>query len=429
LSFDVWQILAVGALFAVLSSLWALISALLRRRTISYPDLALLFGAVLVPFAALLLTYTSETPIAVIGTFTLIGALAFAALHLLVLLIELTRPQRLRASRGVLGLFAGLFLAIAAFGVPFAWAFLALETDRPAPSVAAAPTAQPDQTDPASTPADEDAEAAARFADLFRDILGYAADATGLTEIAIIDQLEAGVPFTRVVTDNGGDIELVIRQIAETMRAALRDAVAAGQVNPVQAALALSQMETFVRFVANSDITTLGERFGGGTPDPQATRPSLRLLYQTPEAPVRVAAVSTSAPTPTPLPSATPTRTPPPTLTPTATFTPRPTETPAPPTATRFTFVTRTPVPTPTPVAPCLASVEFNLRLRAAPTTQSETLTVIPAGTTLDVYGRGPASGESAFWWYAEYDGQLGWVDGAFMIVSRACANQPVIAR
>lgn len=113
---------------------------------------------------------------------------------------------------------------------------------------------------------------------------------------------------------------------------------------------------------------------------------------------------------------------------PTATPQP-PTLTPLPsatrmPTATPWTFVTRTPLPTPTNVRPCLATTDFNLRLRAAPDREAETLVVIPFGTVVEVYGRNEAS----TWWYADFEEQSGWMDGEFLTRSANCDGLPVRA-
>jgi hypothetical protein len=108
------------------------------------------------------------------------------------------------------------------------------------------------------------------------------------------------------------------------------------------------------------------------------------------------------------------------TLMPTNTATSHPITTP---TATRFHFSTRTPTPTPTPVTPCLASVEYNLRLRASPTQESDTLVVIPYTTTIELYGHSAGSA----WWLTTYDGQTGWVDGTYLMLSASCAILPTL--
>jgi hypothetical protein len=129
------------------------------------------------------------------------------------------------------------------------------------------------------------------------------------------------------------------------------------------------------------------------------------------------AAVATNTPRPTATATPRPSLTPAPTLT----STPRPTATV---TATRWTFATRTPLPTATLVTPCLGSVDNNLRLRTEPNRESDTLVVIPFGTTIMIYGRN----EPSTWWYTEHEGQQGWVDGEFLTLSAACAELPARA-
>ncbi len=123
----------------------------------------------------------------------------------------------------------------------------------------------------------------------------------------------------------------------------------------------------------------------------------------TPTAPV------TATLMPSPSPSAT--------GTPTATRTPFPTET-----ATSPVFATRTPSPVPTLPAPCGAVVNFNLNLRAAPSTEADVLASIPFNTRLELFGRSADSG----WWYTVYEEQAGWVLGEFLTLDTVCAALPV---
>lgn len=127
--------------------------------------------------------------------------------------------------------------------------------------------------------------------------------------------------------------------------------------------------------------------------------------------------VDAPPPTDTPVPTDTPTERP--TSTPTITRTPQPTPTL---TSTRYTFATRTDEPTPTLVSPCLATVNFNLRLRSAPDGESETIDVVPFETTIPLFART----EDSLWWYGSYDDQLGWLDGEFMRVASNCDDLPI---
>jgi hypothetical protein len=110
-----------------------------------------------------------------------------------------------------------------------------------------------------------------------------------------------------------------------------------------------------------------------------------------------------------------------PTLTTTATPTERPTQ-PATSTPTRWVYSSATPLPTATLPTPCLATTDYNLRLRAEPDREAETLVVIPFSTTITIYGRN----EGSTWWFAQYEDQAGWVDGEFITRSVSCDELPV---
>lgn len=444
----VWVLLAVGALFVILSGLNSLLKTIFRRTTVGFVDLLLVFAATLILVAVLIVANMEETPDTRIGVFVLYAAAGMALSHLFVSVLEVFRPERLKASRGLLGIFGGLLIGLSTLTVPFSSVYFALRVEQqaarierttPSPEAVVADAGGVDNAGNAAsvevTPSYSatPSEQQRRFAELFRTIFGVVADETKLSELEIVDQLEAGTPLAKIVTDHGGNLDSVVHQIADATRAVVRESAASGDMNPVQAALAVSQMDTLVRFLVNSDITKLGERFGGGTPDPSAARPSLRSLFVTPDAPEANDAPTVTeeaAPdTPTALPSATasPILTPTsiPTIAASATAEPRITETPS---ATRFVYSTRTPTPTLTPVTPCIASVEYNLRLRSAPNMDSDTLLVIPYGTTVELFGRGPASTADADWWLARYEGSEGWLDGQYMLVSRACDLLPTVA-
>lgn len=425
----VWVLLGVGVLFAAVGGLNSLLKTLFRRADVSFFDLLLSFLATLILVVALIVTNLEASPDQMIGQFALYTAGGIAAFHILVTFLEIFRPQRLRGSRGLLGVFSAVLIALSTFTIPFIAVYFDLRADQTANQGVVGATTVADAS--SANPGEETAspEQQERFADLFRAIFGFVAAETDLPELEIVDQLEAGTPLAKIITDNGGDLNVVVSQIAEATREVVRESAAAGEINPVQAALAVSQMENFVRFLVNTDITRLGERVSSGTPDPNATRESLRSLFETPSSPTGetapVAEMTTSVP-PTTEPTETPTQLPTNTVAPTDSPTPRPTATPS---ATRFAFATRTPLPTLTPVTPCLASVEYNLRLRTAPNLDSETILVISYGETVELYGRGAPSGGDSFWWLANYDGTEGWLDGQYMIVSRGCDALPVVAR
>lgn len=146
------------------------------------------------------------------------------------------------------------------------------------------------------------------------------------------------------------------------------------------------------------------------------------LITPTPDAPLLVSPAPDAANTQPPVqaePSATPS--PAPTTTPLPTRTPPPSRTPR-PTLTLPLPATRTPTPTPTLPPSCGAVVNYNLNLRAAPLDSAPVLLTIPFDSVIALYGRSADSG----WWFVIYDGQEGWVNGAFITPDTACAALPV---
>lgn len=390
----------------------------------------------------------------------LIGA-ALAGFSLLIALIEALRPPRLARSRGVFGIFTGVLVIISALGIPFAAAYISLGDSAPTPSTIASavtPTAASSQLERSVTALDTpdpeaestvDPESAQRFRQLFRAVRDVLADEIAIDEVELFTRLDAGVPLAEIVTDHGGDIHEVIRRISAIMQQGIREAVARGDIPTLQGAFLISQMETFVTIAVNSNLNELGRRFGG--PTPTGTRPSLLLLLTETPIPGQMDAADAARPAPsatdvpTAMPTATPTlaATPTPTPSPTPARTLPPTVTPRPPlevlltpafTVPAYTPVTAdaavvvddalSPTATSTPVVQmtCMATTAYNLRLRALPSTESETLTTIPFNTVVMLAARTADSS----WWQTGYDGQTGWVDGAYLLLSQACASLPI---
>jgi hypothetical protein len=442
-------VFAFGALFGALFALNNLIRTLARAQKVTFFDLLLAFLTAITLLTALLLNNTAETPDPYIEWVTLLACGALAVFSLLIILLEVFRPQRLRGSRGILGLFSALLIAIASFVIPFAAAYFALdpETNRevtdarattaPVTNVSASDLT-PDGT-PTISPEDQ-----AQLVSLVQGIRRIVAEEIDVPEVEVFQQLDAGKPLAEIIEENGGDVENVVRELTAIMRESLETAVARGSINRLQAALLSSQMGTFIRIAISNDLNNLGQQLGGATPDPQATRASLMVLLtqlppydatqQAPETAASATPVPTeSEPTSTPRPTEPPTATPSPTTarTPRPTLTPIPTLTPlfaatTPPTEAAQTGeatsegMTAAP-PTPRPAEVCLASVNYNLRLRTEPSRDADTILVIPYATTIDLFGRNSDS----TWWFTAYEGQEGWVDGEFLTLSASCANLP----
>lgn len=385
-------LIAAGGAFALLFILNALLQTLRRRPQLGFWHTALAFLAVLLPLVGLILANLNPepNPLAERASLALAGALFVSGLALS--LLEWFRPERLKASRGVLAAGAGMLLLVASFSVPFTAAYTLLSLP-PTPTLPVAAAAR--GTAAPTSAADEQEQARA----VFREVLRIIADQAGMQPETVAVRLDQGDTVAEIVTANGGDLDRVVSAITEIMREQIRLLAADQRLNAAQAALALSQMDTIIRFAVNrrfedSRLTA----FLSGTPI--ATEP-----------------VELSATAPAQAPTGTPT--------PTSTVTPS--RTPAPPTATptRWQYATRTPTPTATLPAPCLALTLYNLNLRAAPNREAAIQLTIPYNTTVMVYGRTADSG----WWFVEYDGQTGWVDGQYVQAATACAALPARAQ
>ncbi|MBI1259393.1 MAG: hypothetical protein GC204_18150 [Chloroflexi bacterium] len=414
-----YLLVGAGIVFSLLFALNNLLKTIFRRPKIGFLDLLLTFMTTLVLLASLIVAQTQESPDGHIAQVALYVGGGLAAFSLLVTLLELIRPPRLKGSRGILGIYSGLLLVIASFGVPFAAAYFSVQTE-----AAAAPTQVAQASTPGTAAAlsteEIDLTRQARSNAIFKSISQIVTDEIHIDVSTVTKALQAGTPLATIIDAHGGSVEHVISAITLLMQDNVRQALAAGDINPIQAALAISQMENFIRIAVNSDFNQLGGRLGLATQDPNLTQTPF-FTFPTDETESASSTVQSAPQSPAFMASSTVQSSPvKPTVS--ATRTPRPTHTPMP---TMFHFSTRTPTPTPTLVTPCVASVQYNLRLRAAPDRAAETLLTIPFGTTITLFAKGSASDNGALWWYASYQDQTGWVDGQYMIVSAACDSLP----
>ena len=280
-----YLLVGAGAIFAALFALNNLIKTILRRPKVGFVDILLTFLTALILLVGLVLAHLPDAapdgvPDARIASAVLLIGGALAVISLIVLIAELFRPQRLKGSRGILGLYSGLLLVIAAFAVPFMGAYVAVQAVAAVPTVvAAAPTdlaanAATAETN-ASTP---EPQSDGQTAQLFKAISAVVVDEIDVDPGIVTDALQNGTPLAQIVTENGGSVDHVIDAITEIMRASVRKSAARGEINAFQAALALSQMPNLIRLAVNSDLNAFAARLSGATPDPNMTpTPSVRL--------------------------------------------------------------------------------------------------------------------------------------------------------
>lgn len=388
-------LLAVGGGFALLYLLHALYRTLRRSERITFLDTFLAFGTALVALAGLILDNLGGALLdaAETGGLLLAGALSLASL--LLLLAEAFRPQRLRQSRGVLGLGVGLLVGLAALAVPYAALYI---------DTAAAPPPLPTPVNQ-QTVENSDAADAARFNAFFNSIMQIIAEETGLDAQVVIRRMsEEQISVAELAAANDGDLEAISARISALMNQQVEELVRVGRITRAEAAGALLLIPSVVRMGVSNDLNSLIERFGRSptTPSPEdATQQAQTLAVITP--------TSTPPPTATATPSPTPT----------LTRTPRPTASPTP---TRARFASRTPTYTPTLPNPCLVSALYNVNLRAAPGLDAELLATIPYETVLPAFGRS----EDSAWWFVNYNDQAGWISAEFVSSTSVCAALPV---
>jgi hypothetical protein len=245
---------------------------------------------------------------------------------------------------------------------------------------------------------------------LFKAIREVLAEEINVSEVEVFTQLDAGVPLAEIVAQHGGDVARVQGRLSDILRDAVRASAERGEISLLQGALLVSQMDLFVRFAIHSDLNSF-RGFGG--PTPTGTQPSLMILLTEaplgPDLPLATNTLAATAPaSSTPTVTAMPSRTPQPRRTPEPTRTARPTRTP---------FMTRTPEPTATASATCLAVVNYNLRLRAEPAEDAETLLTIPYTASIVLTGRS----DDGLWVQTTFEGESGWVMAEYLTLGPNC--------
>lgn len=110
--------MAAGGIFALFYIINAIIQIVRQKTRIGFVQTWLAFLVVLLPVLGLVNNTLSETPIPLGRTLTLGTAAVLIVLSLILMLVELRRPERLKQSRGLLGIGAGVLVAISTFSVP-----------------------------------------------------------------------------------------------------------------------------------------------------------------------------------------------------------------------------------------------------------------------------------------------------------------------
>lgn len=376
-------LLIAGAFFALLFVLNNFLQTLRGKTELRFWGTVLAFLTTII--GVLTLVYNSTAPISspMIQTGVIGIAVLVIVAGLLLLIFEIRRkPRNLVQSRGLLGMGMGLLLVLSTVTVPLMSAFFAVPLQA---------------TAVASAPADEAAISAQQNIRAYTNLIESASDETGVDAGDLLLELTGDSTLSTAVAARNGNADTVLVNALTTTRAEVEALIAAGSIPRLQGTLLLANLEGDLRDkfntrIASNQIETL--------------------------API-ILATNTPTPTPTEPSTPTPTYTPTATMTVTPSRTPRPTETATP---ARDRFASRTPSPSPTLPDPCLATVDFNLNVRSAPNATAEVLTVIPFGTAVPLF----ASNADQTWWYVNYEGQAGWIDGQYITRTAACDRLPV---
>jgi hypothetical protein len=153
--------MAAGGIFALLYIVNAIIQIIRQKTRIGFVQTWLAFLVVGLPLAGLVSNRLSDNPIPLERTLALGIAVGLIVLSLILLLMELRRPERLKQSRGLLGIGAGVLIAVATFSVPAIadYAFAAVQpTSTPliivsgSAEITSEPGADPVTSTPSRTP-------------------------------------------------------------------------------------------------------------------------------------------------------------------------------------------------------------------------------------------------------------------------------------
>lgn len=394
----------IGAISAVLFIINNLARTALRQRTLKLSEIGLAFFVVLLPAAALVVNNLDTADFDILEQTTFLIVIPLVIVHIGLTIVELFRPQRLKQSRGILGIGAAILLIIATSSYNLVSLNAQLSTvDQ---NIRPTPVNSLSQRDPCDV----------AFEQLFIGIFQEIATATGLTieELFVAAEDNPDISIAVLVEENGGNPQQLIDDIIFGVQTGLReDLLGRGCLNQVEATAAIAFLRGQIPGFITDDFSSLLQTFQQFAPQEG------EVVSLEDQAATREALVAFLEQEPTELPTITPTSTPSRTPTVTPTRTPRATLSPT-PTVPRF--VTSTPTLTPTLPNPCIASADYNVNMRDLPDLEEgDVLLTIPFDSTITIYG----PNEDQTWWYGLYDGETGWISAEFITLTNACSDLP----
>lgn len=390
---------------------------ILRRRQQGFGAVLLALLALVVPVAALLLTQNAVLRAQLVNRLTLNAAIVFAASLVLRAVEQRRSTQTASRSYGMLGVGLGVLLAAGVFVAPLI----------PAVSASSGTVNTASAQPGAMTQMVSNVAASAAAPTAFATVL---TEQTGLTSEDVTAALEAGSTIAELVAANNGELEAVVTAAVS----GLDDLQTAGGMPAQMLANLGTDTAAIAAHFVNGELDSRAQQFlarllisgesgfPGGQPPVGGLPAAGEATLSAPAGfappansegqPVNPVAVEPTA-QPTSV-SVTPT-----TVTVRPTLMVFPTAMPTvPPAVATVTSTTAAEAG-----VTCTLTINYNLNLREAPTTDSAVLLSIAYGSSVS------ASGRSTDGWYqVTYSGTSGWVSGDYVVPAAACAALPATA-
>ncbi|MEO1163322.1 MAG: hypothetical protein AAFV98_06015 [Chloroflexota bacterium] len=406
----------LAAISVVLFILNNLVRTAMRLHELRLVEIGTVFFFVIFAATALLLDNADRTRFDQLETLMLLLIIPLTIFHIGLTIVELFRPQRLKQSRGLLGLGAAVLLGIAtlSYSIISDRAQLAAIDQNRIPT----PINSLSERDPCAIAVEQ----------LGLSLINQLLDEAGITIEEVLNFTEEDLDQSAadLIEANGGDPVAYSETLITSLEDSIEDLVARGCLNADQATtitqgFTLPLSPFYLPRIVESDFSLILALLEDQNPQ---TEDVVDELSETEAALAQGTIIAFVNQEPTPTATITPTATATVTSTPTATRTPRPTLSATP---SREPFSTSTATATATLPTPCLATTDFNVNLRDYPSLEeTEVLVTIPFGSSLTVYNPNP----EGTWWYVGYrtesnDDLIGWVSDEFITVSPACADLP----
>lgn len=397
---DALPILLIGALLTIIFIVNNLLRTALRQKELRWIEGFLALAVALFPVSALLIDNLETSRFDQLEQITLLLIIPLAIIHVGLMIVELFRQQRLRQSRGILGIGLAVVLLIATVS----YNFVSIN----AQLTAVERNIRPSPVNAVVSPCE------LAFAEQLVGGVELLLEETGLTTEELVERFFGDLDFSidDLVDAGAGSTTALTRDLNSYIATAVPDLLAQGCLEQSQASPILSGVALLPAL-----LRTNIEEYPLLVPIPGIERATLEPLGNDPQQRVTADALvaflnqePTITPTITPTPTAT--------ITPSPTFTrtalPTPSVTP-----TRERFMTATLPPEPTRSnETCAATTGANLNLRDLPDVENgQILLTIPVGTRINLFGPNP----ERTWWLALYNDAEGWVSADFITRDNTC--------